>query len=431
MKKTLIAAVALGAFCACTPSKNTENAKSDGFVTVENGRFLLNGEPYKFVGTNFWYGTILASEGQGGDRARLGRELDMLDSLGLRNLRILVGAEGRRGLPSHIEPVLQTAPGVYNDTLLAGLDYLLCELEKRRMKAVLYLGNAWEWSGGYGEYLQWAGAGEAPVPSVDGWPAYMEYVSQFVTNDSAKAMYADHVRHIVGRSNSLTGKKYSESPAIMSWQIANEPRAFSDEGKEPFALWLESTASLIKSIDPNHLVSVGSEGSHGCEADLGLWERIHESDNIDYGTLHLWPYNWGWVNEGNLAEAVDSAAVKAREYIGRHSAVMARQGKPMVLEEFGYPRDGFLFAKGTPTSGRDRFYGEVFDMVAADSVLAGCNFWGWGGEAEPAHETWLCGDDYTGDPAQEQQGLNSVFASDSTTVSVIHRHTSMLGARKQ
>ena len=139
---------------------------------------MLDGEPYKYVGANFWYGTILASEGQGGDRARLGRELDMLDSLGLRNLRILVGAEGRSGLPSHIEPVLQPAPGVYNDTLLAGLDYLLCELEKRRMKAVLYLGNAWEWSGGYGEYLQWAGAGEAPVPSVDGWPKYMEYVSQ-------------------------------------------------------------------------------------------------------------------------------------------------------------------------------------------------------------------------------------------------------------
>ena len=427
MKKALIAAAAaLGAIYGCTPAKNIENSHSDGFVTVEDGRFMLDGEPYKYVGANFWYGTILASEGQGGDRARLARELDTLDSLGLRNLRILVGAEGRSGLPSHIEPVLQPAPGVYNDTLLAGLDYLLCELEKRRMKAVLYLGNAWEWSGGYGEYLQWAGAGEAPVPSVDGWPKYMEYVSQFVTNDSAKAMYADHVRHIVGRSNSLTGKKYSESPAIMSWQIANEPRAFSDGGKEPFALWLESTASLIKSIDPNHLVSVGSEGSHGCEADLDLWARIHESDNIDYGTLHLWPYNWGWVNEGNLAEAVDSAAVKAREYIGRHSAVMARQRKPMVLEEFGYPRDGFVFAKGTPTSGRDRFYGEVFDMVAADSVLAGCNFWGWGGEAEPAHETWLRGDDYTGDPAQEQQGLNSVFASDSTTIAVIHKHTTSL-----
>ena len=43
-----------------------------------------------------------------------------------------------------------------------------------------------------------------------------------------------------------------------------------------------------------------------------------------------------------------------------------------------------------------------------------------------AHETWLRGDDYTGDPAQEQQGLNSVFASDSTTIAVIHKHTTSL-----
>ncbi|HAF82934.1 MAG TPA: beta-mannosidase, partial [Bacteroides uniformis] len=30
------------------------------------------------------------------------------------------------------------------------------------------------------------------------------------------------------------------------------------------------------------------------------------------------------------------------------------------------------------------------------------------------HVFWEKGDDYTGDPAQEQQGLNSVFATDST-----------------
>jgi mannan endo-1,4-beta-mannosidase len=31
----------------------------------------------------------------------------------------------------------------------------------------------------------------------------------------------------------------------------------------------------------------------------------------------------------------------------------------------------------------------------------------------------MVGDDYTGDPAQEAQGLNSVFAGDSTTLAVI------------
>ena len=41
---------------------------------------------------------------------------------------------------------------------------------------------------------------------------------------------------------------------------------------------------------------------------------------------------------------------------------------------------------------------------------------GWGGYAKPAHLRWQQGDDYCGDPAQEEQGLNSVFASDTTTL---------------
>lgn len=36
----------------------------------------------------------------------------------------------------------------------------------------------------------------------------------------------------------------------------------------------------------------------------------------------------------------------------------------------------------------------------------GANFWAWGGLAAPKHLYWQRGDDYTGDPAQEQQGLN-------------------------
>ena len=160
---------------------------------------------------------------------------------------------------------------VYNTQVLEGLDYLLDELEKRDMKAVLYLNNAWEWSGGFSTYLEWAGAGKAVNPAIDGYPVYMEYASRFVTNDSAMNMAANHVRNIVSRKNSITGKPYSESPAIMSWQIANEPRCFDPANKEKFAEWIQNTASLIKSIDPNHLVSTGSEGMWGCEGDIDLW----------------------------------------------------------------------------------------------------------------------------------------------------------------
>jgi mannan endo-1,4-beta-mannosidase len=93
------------------------------------------------------------------------------------------------------------------------------------------------------------------------------------------------------------------------------------------------------------------------------------------------------------------------------------------MEEFGYPRDGFQFEKGTPTTARDTFYRFVFQLVADNALkggkFAGVNFWAWGGLANPQHTYWEKGDDYTGDPAQEQQGLNSVFAADSTTISLI------------
>lgn len=418
-------------FSACRNTKESKQENQGSFARVENGEFYIGDSVYRYVGTNFWYGAILASEGRGGNRERLAKELDLMQSIGIDNIRVLVGADGREGIPSHVEPVLQTAPGVYNDTLLAGLDYLMAELEKRDMKAVLFLNNAWEWSGGYGSYLEWAGEGEAPVPSVDGWPQYMEYVSHFVTNDSAKALALNHVRNMVSRVNTITGKPYSESPAIFSWQVANEPRVFSEDSvsKAAFAEWIQTTARTIKEIDPNHMVSTGSEGKHGCEQDLDLWFKIHSFPEIDYGIVHLWPYNWSWVNQETLTDSVEVACRNTVAYIEPHSELMKSIGKPLVLEEFGYPRDGFVFEPGTPTSGRDGFYDHVFNLISTTDMISGCNFWGWGGLAEPKHIMWEEWDDYVCDPAQEEQGLNSVFACDSTTLEIIRKNVKKIATR--
>ena len=405
-------------FLSCA---NAKPEKDKEFVRIENGYFMIGDSVYRYIGTNFWYGAILGSEGRGGDRERLKEELDLLQNYGINNLRVLVGGDGEENVPSHIMPVLQTSPGVYNDTILDGLDYFMAELERRNMKAVLYLNNAWEWSGGYGTYLDWAGVGNTPNPAIEGYRKYMDHVAQFVMNDSAKNLAANHIRHIIGRTNRYTNEPYTESEALMSWQIANEPRAFASDSltKEAFANWISQQAALIKSLDPNHLVSTGSEGKHGCEGDFSLWEKIHNDPNIDYGILHLWPYNWGWINETNVVENVDSAIMKTREYILPHYLSMKEARKPLVMEEFGYPRDTFVFTPGSPTEGRDRFYEYVFSLITDEGILNGCNFWGWGGIASPIHERWEAWDDYTGDPAQEQQGLNSVFAKDRSTLKII------------
>ena len=201
------------------------------FVQVKNGQFTREGKPYYYIGTNFWYGAILASEGQGGNKTRLKKELDLLKSLGINNLRVLVGADGENGIKTKIEPTLQVFPGVYNDTILAGLDYLMVELSKRKMYAVLYLNNSWEWSGGYSMYLQWSGAGKALIPAEVGWEKFRAFAGQFIQSDSAKQLFSNHVKNIITRTNRYTGKKYKDDPTIMSWQIGNEPRAFLDENK--------------------------------------------------------------------------------------------------------------------------------------------------------------------------------------------------------
>lgn len=93
----------------------------------------------------------------------------------------------------------------------------------------------------------------------------------------------------MSRSNRYTGKKYTDDPTIMSWQIGNEPRVFSDAAKPAFTKWIKEAAALIKSLDSNHLVSIGSEGIWGCEMDSALFEEIHADKNIDYLTMHIWP----------------------------------------------------------------------------------------------------------------------------------------------
>jgi mannan endo-1,4-beta-mannosidase len=423
------------------------------FVKQRNGHFEVDGKPYYYIGTNFWYGAMLGSTGQGGDRDRLCRELDFMKSAGITNLRVLVGADGPDGQSSKVRPALQTAPGVYNDTIFDGLDFFLAELGKREMYAVLFLNNSWDWSGGYTQYLEWAQVAPDTVGAI-GWQRQTRRMAQYATCDECKKMFFDHVKTVLSRTNRYTRKKYTDDPAIMAWQVGNEPRAFSEEAKPAFAQWLKETTALIRSLDKNHLISIGNEGLMGCENDMQLFETIHADPNVDYLTIHIWPKNWSWISAINpdaflqmmalmqnnpmygtppgvepppmpdilamsdVAGQVDKAIEKTKEYIDSHALVAAKLQKPFVIEEFGFPRDRHRYNLQDAVKGRDSYYRYIFSRVEEarnqQGLLAGCNFWAWGGFGRPAHLFWQPWDDYLGDPSQEEQGLNAVFNTDST-----------------
>jgi len=406
----------LGLIVTCCSQQENE------FITVESGSFLRGDEPYYFIGANYWYGAILGSEGEYGDRERLVRELDHLENIGVNNLRILVGAEGPDGEPTRVTPALQVSPGQYNEDLLDGLDFLLAEMQKRDQYAILFLNNSWEWSGGYSQYLNWNGYGPIPYPSLPGntWPGFMEYASQFHECDDCIKQFHEYIRFILGRTNKYTGLKYTEDPAIMTWEIGNEPRAFKKENLPAFENMIAGTAALIKELDENHLVTTGTEGLHGCEYSWEAFKKIHSDQNIDYLTMHIWPKNWGWLNIHDIGSSMDISISNTNKYMDDHIAVARELNKPIILEEFGMPRDQHGFDPVETVNYRDRYYKNAFEQILEHAlkkdVLAGCNFWAYSGEGRSGGESifWEKGDDYLGDPPQEEQGLNSVFDTDAT-----------------
>ncbi len=405
---------------------NTCFAQESEFVTVKQQQFINTGIPMYFIGTNYWYGGLLGlQKDKEKGTERLKKELDFLLSNGVTNLRLLAGAEGT-GLINGIErvgPPLQKIKGVFDTDVLLGLDLLLSEMGKRNMKAVIFLSNNWEWSGGFLQYLQWNGLMSNDVlKNKINWNDTRDYVSKFYTCEPCKADYLKQAALIITRTNSITNKKYTDDPAIMAWELANEPRPMRPSAINDYKNFISSTAAYIKDRDRNHLVTIGTEGYIGTES-LKVYEAIHADKNIDYLTIHIWPKNWEWFKGKAVEEGIDSIFDKTKKYVANHLEIANNLQKPLVIEEFGLPRDGHSFDQSASTSARDRYYSEIFTELLMSKnksgALAGAAFWSYGGSVKPQQLMWKAGDEYIGDPPMEEQGLNTVFDGDASTWKLI------------
>lgn len=435
---TLAGLSAVG-LAGCSPSSS---AKQD-FITTKGQQFIKEGKPYYYVGANLWYAAYAASPDPAiGNPGRLERELDAMAQLGITNLRLLASSE-LSPLKNSLNPAFQTPDGALNESLLKGLDKALALLAERGMTAILYLTNFWEWSGGLGTYEAWTNGGsyiDMNDPAHP-WPAFPDFVSQFYENQAALAKYEAYVRSLVTRTNSVTKKAYKDDPTIMSWQLCNEPRpGGTDEiiakRFKAYKGWIDRSAALIKSLDPNHLVCVGHEGPKGCNDDLALTQTAQDSPNIDYTTAHIWPQNWSWAEPKDLEGSFPTVAKETTAYIANSVTITNALKKPLVIEEFGFPRDEASYEAGTPTKWRDQFYDLIIKSLLEShqrgGEIAGINFWAWGGEGRALHADYRMKPKetaYVGDPPHEPQGWYSVFDTDASTKALLLNASQKISAR--
>jgi len=383
-----------------------------GGLEVRGPRFYKDGKPFYVSGFNYWTGPTLAREGNAAGRDQVRKDLDALQAMGINLVRTMAATEGPDTEPLRIVPTIQPELGKYDEAGVAGVLFFADELQKRGMFGIFMLNDFWHWSGGMCQYLAWVGAGPIPYPPPapnGNWDHFQHYTGGFYTNDKAKQAFRAYINFLV--------PKLKDNRAVI-WQLANEPR-----GKTNIAVfrpWIDETAALIRSLAPGQLVSTGSEGQTADPRNSGTdLVEDHKSPNIDFATFHLWAMNWGWLNAKRLPESYPRALDKAKKYINDHAKLVGKLDKPLLLEEFGFPRDGGSFDPNSPTTFRDQYFQEVYTLVhalMADTPIAGIMPWAWAGDVRPPRpgEFWKPGDPMIGDPPHEQQGWYSVYSTDTT-----------------
>ncbi len=324
----LIAAVVV-ASSSTVASTTPATASPSDFVTRQGSQFTLNGEPFRYAGTNNYY-LMYRSPAMVDDvfaRAKAAK-LSVIRTWGSLDIG---NQDGTNSIHHKEDGVYfqywDGAQPAYNDGAdgLEHLDYVLWKARQSGIKLIIPFINNWSAFGGIDQYVRWSGG---------------TYHDDFYTNPTIKKWYADWVGHLLNRVNTLTGIKYKDDPTVMAWELANEPRC-KGSGNYPTSptcstttlnTWVAEMSKHVKSIDRRHMVSVGDEGFYCSASGTDFTDDCSEGvdtlayasiPTIDYLSLHLYPDHW----------TKDTAW--GTKWITRHTSDARRLGKPVVLGEFG------------------------------------------------------------------------------------------------
>lgn len=311
----------------------------EGFVYAEDGRFMVDGEPFTYAASNAY--TLMLESQPGVDvylktfdegAMPVARAWAFLDT-GTEDGALTVEGNNHGAYFQYWDE--QAGAPAYNDGEdgLGRLDYMVWSAGQQGVRLVLPLVNNWTAFGGTDQYVRWA----------DG-----ELHDDFFTDPTIRGWYKDWVTHLLTRVNPLTGIAYKDDPTIMMWEIGNELRC-SESGPYPsseacgsdmIVTWAQEMAAHVKSVDPHHMVAFGGEGFLCTEPDsedtLFNCEEsadpvaLLEDPNIDAHGIHVYPNHW------LPTTPTDDWEEWGAWWIEQHGAIAQEAGKPYYIGEYGW-----------------------------------------------------------------------------------------------
>lgn len=309
---------------------------SSGFVYSQNADFMLNGQRFSATGSNAYH----LPNYEKIDPSVVNRAMDAFEDAGVNVIRMWGFYDGQPQYNGDI--TLQPDAGVYSEENLKKLDNVIAKSQEHGVRVILTLINYWDQLGGIRQYNTWAGNPDGGMPA-------------FINGEQQQKWFKDYISMLLNRVNTVTGVAYKDDPAIFAWEIMNEGR---NRGQNPQIIrdWYQDIAQYIKSIDKNHMVSTGEEGfDEGTPAQYSKDQYSNtyilraqegtsyvmntEIPEIDYGTAHWYPADWGWyLNSWDLNSSATQNLLNAQDaWLKDHIDIAENVGKPFLMGEYGFP----------------------------------------------------------------------------------------------
>jgi hypothetical protein len=203
------------------------------FVTLQDGRFAIDGVPYTARGVNYypaqypWRRFLTESNPEA-----IQKELLLLRTAGFNTLRIFLWNEAL-----FVCPQSSAAPNIDG---FQRLDAVIQEAAAQGFHLIVTLNDL-------------------PDDAIYSNPPYLQEQTRFIVN------------------------RYQGEPAILAWDLRNEGDIdYGANGnkkidKEPVIEWLQQTAKLVRSVDKNHLITAG-----------WLNDSLATAPYVDFLSFHHW-----------------------------------------------------------------------------------------------------------------------------------------------
>ncbi|KAH6798292.1 Glycosyl hydrolase superfamily protein [Perilla frutescens var. hirtella] len=297
-------------------------------VQREGNQFMVDGQPLYVNGFNTYWLMVLAVDES--TRPKVSEVFQEASAAGLSVCRTWAFNDGQWR-------ALQKSPAVYDEDVFKGLDFVVSEAKKHKIRLILSLVNNWDAYGGKSQYVKWGKAAGLNSTSDD----------DFFSHPTLKYYYKSHVSTVLNRVNTITNITYKDDPTIFAWELMNEPRCESDPSGDKLQAWIQEMAVFVKSIDPKHLVEIGLEGFYGPSTPNKVQHnpntyaqqvgtdfiRNHQVLGVDFASVHIYPDSW-------ISQAISNAHIEfVKSWTQAHiDDAEEYLGMPVVFAEFGVSR---------------------------------------------------------------------------------------------